>query len=132
MTDRPTAPADELGDPLVRYWDALLAGEPPDATALDPAIPATIGRFLARDDAPPPDPAFVRNLRARFAAPLGDLPADRLAVADFEPACPASVAGVAPLPAEPEPIRPWWSWLEFAAAILILVAAGGILLGRDR
>jgi outer membrane protein assembly factor BamB len=39
---------------------------------------------------------------------------------------------IADRPDKEEPIRPWWAWIEIAAAILLLLTLGGIVVGRDR
>src|SRR5262249_14167666 len=54
---------------LGRAWDARNAGQAASPNAeVDPAL--TVVRHLhERDDAHGPDPAFVRDLRARFAHP---------------------------------------------------------------
>ncbi|HEY7032088.1 MAG TPA: PQQ-binding-like beta-propeller repeat protein [Thermomicrobiales bacterium] len=116
---------------LGRAWDARNAGQAasPDAE-VDPAL--TVVRHLhERDDAHGPDPVFVRDLRARFAQPSAALLTARLQAAAAS-APPAPVVDLRPEHTEPDPVRPWWAWVEIAAAILVVAAIGAVLVGRDR
>jgi outer membrane protein assembly factor BamB len=115
---------------LARAWDARNAGRAASPDPEDPSL-AVVRYLHERDNAQAPDPAFVRDLRARFAQPSAALQTARFHAAG-EPVGPPSVVDVRPERTDSEPVRPWWAWFEVAAAILVLAAIGGVLIGRDR
>jgi outer membrane protein assembly factor BamB len=115
-----------------RAWDALIPERPLDTVrATESPLHATVRQLRDQDDAAAPDPAFVRQLRARFANPSDHLLAERSALAEGSSGPPASVVLIHPDP-PPEPIHLRRAWIEAVAVLLILISVGGIVAGRDR
>lgn len=124
----PTAPdprADDgaAADRLNRAWDAAVRGADvhPSGRDGDPGgdFAVAVARFHARDNAPPPDPAFAARLWAGLVAPP-----DGAAPAQEPPSRSAAVSArtLCLLPAGG--LRPWPRLV--AAAILLALLGGGL------
>jgi hypothetical protein len=79
---------------VLEYWDALVLGEPPPISSVDPVVAMTIQRIHALDDTPLPDAAFAARLEYELLQ--SDLPSSSASAA-VTPATPAAY-GVASEP----------------------------------
>src|SRR5262245_62751515 len=57
-----TPDAERHVDPLGRYWNEVVAGEPAAPSDLDMELAATVRRLQSLGSSPTPDPAFAAQL----------------------------------------------------------------------
>jgi len=118
-----------FGEELERAWDAVLRGDSASGH-VDPALVETMHRLQALNHVPPPDPAFVSQVREELMRTT-TLPIALTARSSFLPngrvlSRPRSVA--LPIPSTPSH-RGRWSLPQVAtAALLLLVLAGSFFL----
>lgn len=119
---------------LDRFWDGVAASSdrptaPPNR--VDPAAAATVRRFHALPDAPPPSPAFVARLEEKLMRPHA-IPATARPIRSG--AANGTTRDGWTSPSAPSARYPrrriWWRALEgLAAAALVLAIAAGLLTG---
>ncbi len=129
-----TPDAERNVDPLGRYWNGVVAGEPAAATDLDPDLAATVRSLQALGSSPIPDPAFAAHLweelmsTARLHALAGLSPFPSPAVVPRERLeAPESVS----LPRRWFGRGRWMPRLELAAAALLVFVLAASLLALD-
>lgn len=113
---------------LDAYWERHIAGAPATTAdrALDPALAATVRHLHAHDDAPGPDRAFVRRLRA-------DLAMSTAAPVPLSLRTPDAIdGGIARGPATGTARRPPRRFvtsrvMQIAAVVALLVTAAGLI-----
>ncbi|HEV2107151.1 MAG TPA: hypothetical protein VGR16_02720 [Thermomicrobiales bacterium] len=115
-------------DALDAFLDHTFQGRPADSTAIDPGLAESARRFYLSDDAPAPDPMFLRQLREDLM--INPIPAAYSGASRWQPpvALPPRVA-ISPTPIlgrgpDPAAVRPrrWWLAIEAAAVAVLFVA----------
>ena len=118
-------PNEQTSDALGRHWDALVQGEYPPSSQIDPSLADAITWVIAHDDAPEPGSAFINRLEQQLLAVTRT---PRIGSGLPPAALPVSLNGRASLgPDRPSPLpggpsRSRWKLTQLATAALLLVS----------
>jgi hypothetical protein len=121
---------------LSRYWNAINAGEPAPLGDLDPNLAATI-RYLREVGArPSPEATFLDRLGERLMdttlpARINPNGLHALTSTPSPPTLRSPLPDTGTAPRRSRLVRRVWPVFELAAAVLIIVALGGLALGRQ-